>query len=834
MTHARVPEWFWMGVLLAAMVLWCGCGGEGDDDDTGPVGDDDSAPGDDDDDNDDDDDDDDDTVPGDDDTSVDLDDPCEEEPLDAEIDDSCVPSTGSNELVLIRATAILEDGAVPNAEVLFSAASGEILCAGEDCSGEQGHAEATILCGDVVLPAFVDPHNHMQYNVLGPWSHVQLWENRYEWRGDGDYWDYTDLVDQVADCDAMAWAELRSIMTGSATVAGSYIDDCDPMLLRNVDEGQNHHYLQGYDVAIRTNDPDTDYDDLEDWADELDSGEIAAYVPHCAEGLYGTVRAEFQPLIETGLLHAGTALVHGTDLDPRQLTQMGLGGAELIWSPQSNIDLYGRTADVTTAQHLGVTIALGPDWTLSGTAGQLFELQCVHRLNQEAYHGSFCLSEMVDMATENAAAALGLDTTLGVLAAGARADILVLSGDGLYPFTSVLTATQPQVELVVVDGVPLYGSAALMDVLPPGDPFMGDLCDDVDVCGEDKQVCFRSQAGDRTYQELMDDLAGELGAQLYPTVFCPDDPGYEPQRCEMVGLGGPAAADADLDGVDDAEDLCPRVFDPEQRDEDGDAMGNACDPLVWEPGSSGSSQVTQDDLDGDGTANSEDACVWLHGASDTDGDGDGLGDDCDPCPANADTACTTVPILRDWLHPLHPYEWEWISLESMVVTGQDEGFDFYVQDPGLDEWGGVFTYDLEGREGVEPGLEVHVEGLYQEYYGQSEVCFGTVEESGNSTVPAPIVLSSPADLDWSNPLRHAMEGMLVEISDVAGCEVTAVDVEYNEFQLGGCLWVDDDLWPGLSVPQLGDRVSRVTGVVRYSHHRSRVSPRDGGDLDLMD
>ena len=819
----------WFILLLAALTLCVGCPDEeaGDDDSGAPGDDDDTGPGDDDDD-----DDDDDTVVGDDDTSVDLEDPCSEEPLDAEIDDSCVPSTGTNDLVLIRATAILPDGALPNAEVLFSAASGEILCVDEDCSGEQGHAEATLLCGDVVLPAFVDPHNHMQYNVLGPWPHGQLWENRYEWRGDGDYWDYTDLVDQAPNCDVMAWAELRAIMTGSGTVAGSYLDGCDPMLLRNVDEGVTHHYLSGYDVEIRTNDPDTDFDDLGDWADDLDSGDIAAYVPHCAEGLYGTVRGEFEPLVDEDLVHAGTALVHGTDLDPKQLTRMALGGAELIWSPQSNIDLYGRTADVSTARNLGVTVALGPDWTLSGTAGQLFELQCAERLNREAYHGAFCLSEIVAMATTHAAAALGLDGVLGELVAGQRADLLLLSGDGLNPYTSVLTATQPQVELVVVDGVPLYGDAALMDVLPPGSPFMGDLCDAVDVCGEDARVCFRTDAADRTYDELRDDLTDDLGAHLFPTLFCPDDPDYEPQRCAPTGPRGPGAADTDSDGVDDADDLCPLVFDPDQRDEDGDGKGNACDPLVWEPGTTGDSQVTADDLDGDGVPNASDGCEWLHGADDTDTDGDGLADACDPCPDDDDTACTTVPILRDWLHPLHPYEWDWVSIAGMVVTGQDDEFDFYVQDTSLAEWGGVFTYELEGRELIEPGHEVHVEGLYQEYYGQSEICFGTVTELGNGAVPAPIALSHPADLDWSTDLRHALEGMLVEMADAGGFEVTAVDAEYNEFQLEGCLWVDDDLYTGLSLPQVGDRATRVTGVVRYSHHCVRISPRDAADLEM--
>jgi len=796
-----------------------GCTDEGDvgDDDTG---DDDSAAQDDD--------------TGDDDTidDVDVTDPCDEEPLDASVDDSCVPSTGTNDLVLIRATALLPRTAVPDAEVVFSASTGEIVCADEDCGSVTGYAEATILCGDVVLPAFVDPHNHMQYNVLGPWPHGRTWENRYEWRGDGDYWDYTDLVDLVSTCDAMRWAELRAILTGSSAVAGSSMDDCAATLARNLDEGYTYHYLSGYDPEVRTNDPETDYEDLEEWARDLDDGHISAYIPHCAEGLYGTVRSEFQPLIEAGLLRPETALVHGTDLDPAQLTLMGVTGTHLVWSPQTNIDLYGRTADVTTAKHLDVPIALGPDWTLSGTAGQLFELQCADRLNREAYHGAFCLSDLVAMATEGAAGAVGLDGVLGELAAGARADLLLLSGDRLAPWTTVLTADQTQVQLVTVDGAPLYGEATLMATFPSGQPFPGDLCESLEVCGTERTLCQRTGEGEPTYTELQQRLEAELGEQLYPVLFCPDDPDYTPQRCETRVAGGPAGEDADADGVGDDEDLCPQVFDPQQRDEDGDGVGNACDPLVWEPGTEGASQVSAEDLDGDGTPDETDPCPRLHGEPPDDADGDGLPDACDPCPADTVPTCTTVPILRDWRHPLHPYEWDWVTVDGLVVTGIDESTNFYAQDAALSDWGGLFTYDMVGSGTVELGSCVSVEGLYQEYYGQTEVSFGEVLGAEPGEVPQPVSIETVCDIGAFGPLQHAMEGMLVRVESETGFEVTAVDHEYNEFQIEGCLWVDDDLYTGLTLPDpIDEFVVFVAGVLRYAHGVPRIAPRDRSDVE---
>lgn len=80
-------------------------------------------------------------------------------------------------------------------------------------------------------------------------------------------------------------------------------------------------------------------------------------------------------------------------------------------------------------------------------------------------------------------------------------------------------------------------------------------------------------------------------------------------------------ADADQDGVIDADDICPEALDPEQLDGDGDGFGDACDvcPMVADRG--------QADRDGDGIG---DACepdirVTAEGGAGCDGGGVGVG-----------------------------------------------------------------------------------------------------------------------------------------------------------------------------------------------------------------
>lgn len=505
---------------------------------------------------------------------------------------TCTVTAGSD-AKLITGTILLPGEVLRGGQVLADA-MGHITCVGCDCSASPGAAGATaIVCPrGVVSPGLINTHDHITYTQDTPRADSgERYEQRHDWRlGLRGHTKITSTGG--ASNDQVSWGELRFVIGGATSTVGS---GGAPGFLRNLDktlqEGLGHAPVHFETFPLGdTNGKQLTGSCAYAFKDTMASvAADSAYFPHIAEGVDGVARNEF--LCTTSTMNGGqdlslphSAFIHSAGLEAPDYALMATESTALIWSPRSNVRLYGNTAQVTEASRLGVLIALGTDWTASGSMNLLRELRCADLLNKNQLHRYFTDEELWLMVTENAARATSTADALGVLGTGKVADIAIFDGAQLADHRAVIDAAPSGVVLVLRGGKVLYGDATLVAAIPVAP--MGAPCDALDVCGRMKSVCTMGEIG-KTLGALQ-----TANQASYPAFFCDvpmNEPTCVPSRPKAVNGssvydGVPKAGDADGDGVPDEMDDCPSVFNPvrpvdngAQADFDKDGAGDACD-----------------------------------------------------------------------------------------------------------------------------------------------------------------------------------------------------------------------------------------------------------------
>ena len=509
-------------------------------------------------------------------------------------------SSGTCAVTAGSATKIIE-GNILTASMVFvggqvavDGSTGKITCVGCGCA--QG-GETIISCpGAAVSPGLINTHDHLSYTQDAPAAESGMrYEDRQQWRKGRD--GKTKIVSPGgASASQVSWGELRFLMGGATSTVGS---GGQGGLVRNLDIsnyegglGTTPVYFDTFPLDDSSGTRETTTCNYGGTADTVATvASDTAFEPHTAEGIDATAHNEFlcessatydttAPGVSNDLLMPKTAMIHAVALQAGDYGDMASARTSLIWSPRSNISLYGDTARVTTAARLGVNIALGTDWLPSGSMNMLRELACADSFNQTYLGGFFTDEALWQMVTGNAAAATHTDAVIGQLAVGYVADISVFAGEQqATPFRSVIAAQAQDVALVMRGGTTLYGDDNVVGALATG-------CDAVSVCGTNKQVCLVSEVN-KTYNGLQ-----SAAGLIYPAFACGtpmNEPSCTPSRPTAVAgssiYTGVTAGDQDGDGVPDASDNCPTVFNPirpfdngVQGDADNDGIGDACDP----------------------------------------------------------------------------------------------------------------------------------------------------------------------------------------------------------------------------------------------------------------
>ena len=326
-------------------------------------------------------------------------------------------------------------------------------------------AARRVRTGGVITPGLIDLHNHLAYNTLPLWiGRDDPYKTRYQWPGaptyQSDVSNPAQALGIAAPAAALRYAEVKAIVGGVTAIQGSPpVTRAFPgWMVRNVEKE-----AIGFRKPIFQSVLPATADQLTTTAGRMAEGR--SFIYHLGEGVDPKLRDEFAFLRDHRCVGDGLVGIHSTALTGDDFEAWGaLGGGAIVWSPFSNIWLYGGTTDVLAARQAGLRVCLGSDWTPSGTRNVLGELKIAMTWNERALDGALSDGDLVELVTANPGDTLARawGVQVGRLVPGALADITVFAPVMDDPWRTVLDATERHVRLAVVGGRPAFGNVSLL------------------------------------------------------------------------------------------------------------------------------------------------------------------------------------------------------------------------------------------------------------------------------------------------------------------------------------------------------------------------------------
>jgi len=362
-----------------------------------------------------------------------------------------------------------------------------------------------------ILPGLIELHNHLSYNALPLWSPVpKLFQHRGQWPDHPDYRKLISgpmrVVGEFRDAHGkpallaplVRYVECKCLLGGVTTSQG---------IMLSSNAGVQRFYRGIVRNVERTDDPDlsealgriadVDAKDARAFLARLKK-EDSCLLLHLSEGVTRSdqvdsiARRHFLALElapDEWAINDRFAGIHSAGLRPEDFDVLGQRGGSMIWSPLSNLLLYGDTARVDVAKRAGVRIGLGSDWSPSGSKNLLGELKVAWLYSQHVLDGLFSARDLVSMVTREAAAILKWQGALGTLEAGKRADLVVIEGSSGDPYEALVKAKETSIRLVMINGIARYGMPGLMNAFGP-------LGESIRVGGRLRRLFLEQESGD--------------------------------------------------------------------------------------------------------------------------------------------------------------------------------------------------------------------------------------------------------------------------------------------------------------------------------------------------
>ena len=292
------------------------------------------------------------------------------------------------------------------------------------------------LGGALAFPGLVNSHDHLEFNLFrptghGPYVDYLAWAADVQQRHRREF----ERVLQVPPALRRRWGVLKNLLAGVTTVVhhGDPVSEPHPLDVY----GQ---CLCLHSVAFEKR-----------WRFQLNFVRHPHRVAiHAGEGIGAACHREIDRLLRWNLTRRPLIAIHGVAMSPSQAARF----KALVWCPDSNRFLLGRSADVGELKRQ-TAILFGTDATLSADWNLWNHLRLAREL------GGLEDGELFEALTVAAAGVWGLGSS-GKLKAGATADLVVAKGKPELSGWDAFFALEPQDLLLVLKrGMPVLLDAAL-------------------------------------------------------------------------------------------------------------------------------------------------------------------------------------------------------------------------------------------------------------------------------------------------------------------------------------------------------------------------------------